>query len=110
MAVTPLAADLPAARPALIVIAYLASGSWPAGGAAVTADTPSGNNGAVGSPTLFGTVFSAGGGAASVTTAAHSGAGAFYGGGGGGASLNGNNSGAGGNGGPGLALIITHFA
>jgi hypothetical protein len=52
------------------------------------------------------------GGSSSVTTAAQAGAAAYYGGGGGGggASLNGSNSGAGGAGGPGFALIITHFA
>ncbi len=107
MAVPPLAAVLPTAPPALIVIAYPAFGSRPTGGAAATADPTSGNNGAAGSLTQFGTVFAPGGGGTSVTTAPYSGAGACCDGG---ASLNGNDSGAGGNGVPGFALIITHFA
>ena len=54
---------------ALIVIAYLALGSWPTGGAAVTADSSSDNNGGVGSLTLFGTMLSSGGGTLSAGSA-----------------------------------------
>jgi hypothetical protein len=107
VAVTPLAAVLPAARSALIEIACLAFGSWPAGGTTVTADAARGDNGAVGGRTPFGTVFSPGGGTASLTPAADADAGSCYAAG---ASLNGNSSGAGGNGVPGFPLIITHFA
>ena len=48
MAVTPLAAVLPAARPALIVIAHPAFGSWPAGSARNDAkgSSPGGTSGA----------------------------------------------------------------